>query len=411
MSEHVLVIGKVWPEPSSSAAGRRMLQLIHIFLSKNWKVSFASAANKSEHAFNLDALNIEQFSIELNNNSFDLFVKTLQPSLILFDRFTTEEQFGWRVAEQCPDALRLLDTEDLHCLRAARQLAFKEQRAFEYNDLASDIAKREIASIYRCDLSLIISETEMEILRSFFKVDDHLLHYLPFLAEAPDEETTNSLPQFSDRSGFISIGNFLHEPNWDAVLFLKQEIWPLIRKELPKAELHVYGAYPSQKVFALHNAKEGFLVKGRANDVNEVMRHARVCLAPLRFGAGLKGKLLDAMLNGTPSVTTDIGAESMHGNLPWPGDIKNSAAEISAAAIKLYTEEATWEKAQQHAYAILKACYAPQKHSATLLTAIADIKHNLFQHRLHNFTGSMLMHHHALSTRYMALWIEAKNKK
>jgi hypothetical protein len=82
-----------------------------------------------------------------------------------------EEQFGWRVAENCPKAIRLLDTEDLHCLRTARQKAFKENRAFALNDLLSEeVAKREIASILRCDLSFIISEFEMTILKEVFKL-------------------------------------------------------------------------------------------------------------------------------------------------------------------------------------------------------------------------------------------------
>ena len=83
----------------------------------------------------------------------------------------------------------------------------------------------------------------------------------------------------------------MHEPNWQSVLHLKNIIWPLIKKQLPKAEVHIYGAYPSQKVLQLNNKKDAFLVKGRAENVASVMEKAKVCLAPLLFGAGLKGKL------------------------------------------------------------------------------------------------------------------------
>jgi len=161
----------------------------------------------------------------------------------------TEEQFGWRVAEQCPGALRILDTEDLHCLRVGRQLALKEERQFKNNDLISDHAKREIASIYRCDLSLIISPIEMGNLRDFFRVDTSLLHYLPFMLESIINEEKNKWLPYEERKHFISIGNFLHEPNWDAVRYLKEEIWSKIRYKLPDAELHIYGAYSSDKFF------------------------------------------------------------------------------------------------------------------------------------------------------------------
>ena len=109
-----------------------------------------------------------------------------------------------------------------------------------------------------------------------------LLHYLPFMLQVISSETINEVPKFKERQHFISIGNFLHEPNYNSVLYLKETIWPLIQQQLPKVELHVYGAYASQKVNQLHNKKEGFLIKGFAVDVNQVMQNAKVCLAPLQ---------------------------------------------------------------------------------------------------------------------------------
>ena len=88
--------------------------------------------------------------------------------MVLFDRFMMEEQFGWRVVENCPNALRLLDTEDLHCLRQARQLALKEDRTFTTEDLFSDIAKREIAStatVFECAISVSKKLRAIRLLR------------------------------------------------------------------------------------------------------------------------------------------------------------------------------------------------------------------------------------------------------
>ena len=175
--KNLLVIGTVWPEPKSSAAGSRMLQLIDFFSSQNFVITFVSAAEKSQYMFDLAEINIDLQSIVLNSDSFDIFIKNLNPSVVLFDRFITEEQFGWRVAENCPDAMRILDTEDLHCLRLARQFAIKQNKSFVINDLFSDTAKREIASIFRCDLSLIISDYEMKFLTDVFEVKPSLLHY------------------------------------------------------------------------------------------------------------------------------------------------------------------------------------------------------------------------------------------
>ena len=410
--KNILIIGSVWPEPRSSAAGSRMMQLIKSFQAQKWKITFASIASESDFMIDLIENQIEKANIKLNDESFDEFVSALKPDLVLFDRFMTEEQFGWRVTEKCPNAMKVLDTEDLHCLRAARQKAYKENYIFHLDDLLfEDVAKREIASILRCDLSLIISTYEMKILKDVFKIDESLLMYLPFMLPTIDEETQQSWLPFEERNHFITIGNFLHEPNYQAVIFLKKEIWPLIRKKLPEAEMHIFGAYPSEKVNQLNNPKEGFLVKGRVRNVEDVMLKARVCLAPLVFGAGLKGKLIDAMQCGTPNVSTHIAAEAMHDGLPWCGYIANLPKDFADDAVKLYTNETVWQKFQQNGVAIINQNFEERFWDAKLIERIIEMNRNLLDYRKQNFLGVMLQHHTLTSTKYLSKWIEEKNKK
>ena len=401
MEQKLLIIGSVWPEPKSSAAGGRMLQLITFFQAIHYKITFASPCAKTENAFNLDALGIPQVAIVLNDAGFDEFVKTLNPNIVLFDRFMMEEQFGWRVANQCPNALRILDTEDLHCLRKGRHQAIKDGKPFDKTYLFNEIAKREIASIYRSDLSLIISEVEMEILKSDFKVDVSLLMYVPFLLEGISEETIKKIPSFNKREHFITIGNFLHEPNFNAVLYLKETIWPLIRKQLPKTELHTYGAYASQKVNQLHNEKDGFLIKGFAEDVNTVMQQSKLCLAPLRFGAGLKGKLMDAMQNGTPCVMTSLASEGMFGNLDVNGFVEDHPLEFAHKAVQLYQHETLWNEKQQNGFETINKRFNKNEFQQKLALIINETKRNLNTIRRNNFTGQMLQHHTMQSTKFM----------
>lgn len=409
-NQQVLIIGMVWPEPNSSAAGIRMLQLIDLLQRQNCCVTFASAAADSDFMVDLKAIGVSKATIALNDSSFDVFVKALNPSIVLFDRFAIEEQFGWRVAENCPQALRILETVDLHCLRLARQKAFKDKSDFTKSDLFSDIAKREIASILRSDISLLISETEIEVLQNDFKIDPSLLYYLPFLVHPIDAVAVESWPKFEDRKDFVFIGNFLHEPNWNAVQYLKETIWPLIHPKMPEVAMRIYGAYPSQKVLQLHNPKEHFFIMGRAKSAEEVVRKARIVLAPLRFGAGAKGKLIEAMQCGTPSVTTTIGAESMHGNLPWNGIIVDEAAAIATAAIQLYQDEKLWEQARKNGVKIVNQRYSKLLFEADFINRMRYVQNNLEDHRLANFIGSLLLHHTLASTKYMSRWIEAKNK-
>ena len=409
--QQVLIIGYVWVEPNSSAAGSRMMQLIEQFLKQNWKITFASPAQKSENATNLNSIGIDVVSIELNSSTFDDFIKELQPTIVMFDRFMMEEQFGWRVAENCPNALRILDTEDLHFLRKIRHQQIKREEEFTTTALLkSNEAKREIASILRCDLSLIISTYEMELLKSVFKIDENLLYYLPFLLDEIDEQQTKNWNSFEEREHFVFIGNFFHKPNVDAVLTLKNHIWKHIRKQLPKAEIHIYGAYANQQINQLHNKKEGFLIKGFANDAKEVVENARVVLAPLNFGAGIKGKLTEAMICGTPSVTTNIGAEGMHKSLPWNGFVTDDYNEFSEKAIQLYTDKTIWETSQNNGIEIINQIYDKEKIGLPFIKLIKEIQDNLEQHRTHNFLGNMLQHQSLQATKFMSKWIEEKNK-
>jgi glycosyltransferase involved in cell wall biosynthesis len=406
-AKKLLIIGFVWPEPTSSAAGTRMIQLVDLFLSKGYHITFTSAASKSDFSYNFSKTGVIEQEIKLNNESFNIFLKELNPEIVLFDRFMVEEQYGWRVQQECPDALRILDTEDLHCLRSARQQSNKKEQTLE---LFSDTAKREIASILRCDLSLIISEVEMDILKEQFKIDSSLIYYLPFLEEEINSNTIENWIPFEDRADFVFIGNFLHEPNWNTVQFLKTKIWPSLRKKLPNASMNIYGSYASQKVLQLDNKTEKFIIKGRAIDAKETISKHKILLAPIQFGAGIKGKFIDAMQVGTPSVTTSVGAEAMKGNLNWNGIIENDPDLFIEEAVKLYQDKSAWQIAQQNGVKIINERYSAKSFSEPFIREIERLASDLIAHRQNNFFGQILNHHTAQSTKYMSLWIQEKNR-
>lgn len=403
--KNLVIIGKVFPEPNSTAAGYRMIQLMDLFLTQNYQITFLSTATISENSFDLSSKNIQFQNIILNDNSFDELIKNLDPEIVIFDRFTTEEQFGWRVSEQVPNAVKILDTEDLHFLRNAREKAFKQNKVLENSDLINCVFKRELASILRCDLSLIISEFEMNLLIEKFKMDENILFYLPLFGAVKKPETS-----FSGRKNFISIGNFLHEPNWQTVLQLKK-IWKGIKKQLPEAEIHIYGAYATEKVFQLHNEKEGFIIKGRAENVESVFNTGKVLLAPIPFGAGIKGKLLESMQFGLPNVTSAVGAEAMHENLDWNGFITDNETEFVEKAVLLYQDENLWRKSQENGFKIIENRFKKELFEPNFIHKIQEISENLESHRNQNFLGQILQHHTLQSTKYLSKWIEEKNKK
>ncbi|MDO6747989.1 glycosyltransferase [Gilvimarinus sp. 1_MG-2023] len=420
MNNCALIIGYVWPEPNSSAAGSRIVQLVQALQDGGFDVHFACAAAPTDHQIDLSSLKVTPHTVALNCSSFDEFVEQLQPRVVLFDRFVTEEQFGWRVAQSCPDALRVLDTEDLHSLRYARQALLKQSLqasasvgpVLAGSDVIfsamrdSDMILREVAAIFRCDLTLMISDYEIQLLTDYCHVPASLLYHLPFMVQS-----SNRLqPSFAARQNFVSIGNFRHAPNWDAVLWLKQSIWPLLRKLCPDAELHIYGAYPPKKATDLTNARERFLVKGWADNAQQVVENSRVLLAPLRFGAGIKGKLIDAMQTATPSVVTSIAAESMAGDHPWPGRLADTAEAFAQEAATLYGSESDWADAARLCRPLLQARYDFSGHTSDFLRLINERLSNLESYRRDNFLAAMFQYHSARSTEFMSRWIEVKSR-
>lgn len=430
---NVVVVGYVWPEPNSSAAGQNMLSIIERFLAANFNVTFLTAATDSEHKADLLTMGVNVQSVALNCSSFNALIADIAPDVVVFDRYMTEEQFSWRVKEVCPNALRVLNTEDLHSLRHARHEAVKKHGDASLAHLHTELAQREIASIIRSDLTLVISKKEMALLTESYGVPSAQLQYHP-LVVGP---SISSTPSFEQRSHFIHIGNFRHAPNWDAVLQLKQHLWPSIKKALPHAELHIYGAYPPKKATQLHNEKQGFLVKGWASDVESVMMNAKALIAPLRFGAGIKGKLLDAMRCGTPSITTWIGAEGIAEDsvdvdsgmnvkpekevknlqsAQWPGalcdaDITDSSVirDYVERAAALYENENIWSLANKHTASLLDV-FKQQQPEVPLIERINELKQGLGKHRDTLFMQSLLWHQTLAASKYMSQWIEAKSK-
>lgn len=384
-----------------------MLQLINLFIEQGYTVHFGTSALEGPHSVDLASLGVVLDEIKLNDPSFDTYIKSLNPDVVMFDRFVMEEHYGWRIVEHCPQAIRILDTEDLHFLRKARETSIKKHGDLSQTDLFTEAAKRELASIMRCDLSLIISEFEVALLTATFGIPSALLQYLPFMV---DDNKIESGKGYEFRSGFMTIGNYHHLPNVNSVLYLKNVIWPRIKSKLPSATLSVYGNYAGQQITQLHNDKEKFLIKGWAPSVEEAMKSARVCLAPLRYGAGLKGKILDAMIHGTPIVTTSIGAEGMYGSFKSQMPVSNDEDQIATMAVELHEDSEKWNTARDVGFEIIDHRFRRSKVQASFIEQLTQLQSRLIHHRKQNFLGQVFQHHTLQATRYMSRWIEEKNR-
>ena len=252
----------------------------------------------------------------------------------------------------------------------------------------------------------------MRLLTDFYRVPNQQLYYLPLDVG----EVLANTPSFHQRQDIVTIGNFRHAPNWDAVLQLKQTIWPKIRQALPRVNLRIYGAYPPKKATQLHNPKQGFFVEGWAEEATTVISNAKILIAPVRFGAGIKGKLLDAMRCATPSLTTWIGAEGLgeliaeeNAQNLWAGAICATPEEFAHHAKHLYTNEEAWTQAASQGMQIFSA-YQKETNSGHVINTLEQLVTTRDAHRQGLFLQSLLWHQTLNASKYMSQWIEAKNK-
>ncbi|WP_236250524.1 glycosyltransferase family 4 protein [Microbulbifer sp. ALW1] len=397
-----LLIAKQWPEPTSTAAGRRTLDLLDLLAEAGYQVEIGCPAQPTPFQAKTG---YAEHQIEVNASSFDDWVRALNPSLVIYDRFMMEEQFGWRVREQCPNAVTVLDTSDFHSLREARHQALKSSQPL---NLFHPIAEREIAAIARCDLTIMISQVEVDLLKQHFCLPDWQLHYLPFLVrEIPDAE---SLPDFAERQHLVMIGGFKHAPNRDATIWLAEEVWPRLHRILPGVECHVYGAYSDHAMHRLSNPASGFRVHGRTEDALATLMRYRLNLAPLRFGAGQKGKILEGWLSGTPTVTTTIGAESMAPDDAWGYLLDDTPEQFAAIVAQLYQNETDWLAVRDAGMCALETGFSYRDHSDAFIQRIEEVAENLDAHRNRNIWGRILRRTEHRAEEFMSRWIEAKNK-
>lgn len=369
------------------------------------EVHVASAAQRTEFSLAGDSAGFVEHDIAVNDDAFDAWLAALAPDIVVFDRYVMEEQFGWRVSTVCPMALRVLDTSDLHCLRDARAQQVKQGGALM---LFNDTAVREIAAIARCDLTLLISPYEHRLLMEHFQVPEFLLHHTPFMLTPLPAAT--ALPPFTARQHLVMIGNFLHEPNWDATRWLREQ-WPQWRHRFPLGtEVHVYGGYASEKVWQLHSPAEGFHIKGRAEDAVSTLAQYRINLAYLRYGAGIKGKVADAWLAGTPTVASPIAAEGMHGDLPWGSQVSDDPETFFTTAAELYQHPEQWQQAFEQGRRIAEQCHDTLMESVALSGRLLELQQDLANHRQYNLWGRVLHQQQYRATEYMSRWITEKNR-
>jgi len=226
----------------------------------------------------------------------------------------------------------VFDTIDLHFLRERRRAEVSGSESIKAE--SERLKMIELTWAKKSDLTIVVSEDEKQILEKEgvenVKVIPNIHHVV---------ETASN---FEDREGLMFIGSFQHPPNEDAVLWFVDEIFPLIKERIGDIRFYVVGSSPTSKIKKLNSSE--IIVTGYVQDVSFYFNKSRVFVAPLRYGAGLKGKVGQAMSYGLPTVTTSIGAEGFVREKELPFIVRDDPEGFAAAVVELYTNKPLWER-------------------------------------------------------------------
>ncbi|GFH49881.1 hypothetical protein CTEN210_06357 [Chaetoceros tenuissimus] len=385
----------LFPQPNASAAGVRTVELLNHFASSSDSFSQvhygcglrADDSQRHEMKKLLPNVHIHHFPPNREEEIKEVLHSSTFRDLktVVFDRFFAEEAYSHYFYNHRPDVMRVLDMQDMHSLRYYRHEQIKAYDVESKGVLSLDFFKgtyasnlptcqmdavnkskkkdassmllRELSSIHRSDLSLVCSPYELKVLSDEYLIPHSKMGLAPFFTE-PKSKYYGSDYSFSKRSNFVSLGGFKHPPNIDQVLML-QRLWPRIREQIPDAKIYVYGSYPPPRIKQMHDPKKGFIVKGYVDNLDDALATSRVMLAPVRFGAGIKGKIIDSWMYGCPVVTTPIGMEGISSDDTklWDTSVAHDDDSFIERAVSLYKVKALWDDNQRQARLILETSF------------------------------------------------------
>jgi len=332
----VLVIDAVTPEPDKDSGSMRMVAMLEILRDMGYQVAFMpeNLAWTTPYTRDLQMRGIEMLHhpwvsdrddwLDHNGSGLDLVIVSrhyvLTPLLPLLRRC-------------CRKASIVFDTVDLHFLREERMAELTGDAGA--GRMARRTRRAELDLIRHCDATLVVSPVEKRLLEEIEpKARIRVLSNI--------HRIHGRSRDWAERRDLMFVGGFQHPPNVDAAEWLIDEIMPRVLSRLPGVRLHVIGSRMPEKL--RERRAEGVVLHGYVEDLTPYLEGSRLSLAPLRYGAGVKGKVNQAMAWGLPVVATGCAAEGMYLEHGQDVLIADDAEAFAAAIVHAYQDEALWTK-------------------------------------------------------------------
>ena len=346
---HVLIIDSYTPRPDRDAGSVRMFEMCRILRRVGCHVTFVAEnrAHDGDYARALQTVGVEMLyhpylpSIEQHLREFGDRYRA-----VILSRVDVAREFVPLVKRHCPNALRVFDTVDLHFLRETRRAQVASDLAVSQADR---LKQQELGVARACDVTVVVSSVERELLAREAR---DLQVELVSLIVTPDRTE----PAFSERQGMLYVANFHHPPNGDALEDYLRNIHQLVLSRLPDMRLTVIGAHVPERLQRM--ASDSVRFAGPVADLRPMFAGARLSIAPLRYGAGIKGKVMTSLAYGVPAVTTTIGAEGMEVRHGEDILIADTPDAFAAAVVSLHSDEQLWTRLARQGFEAVAAQFS-----------------------------------------------------
>ncbi len=336
ISVRVLMLDHAFPHVDSDAGSYAAFQEIRLLQSLGAKVTFIprNLAWMDRHTTTLENIGVEclyapfVMSIEdyIRDHGADY-------DLVYITRFRIADEFIPLIRRYAPAAKIILNLADLHFLRELREAA-AGTKDYSY-ERALDTRDQELRTVSSVDVTLSYTDVEATVIQSHLFAGAKV-GKVPWVVDVSERPR----PKFANTRDILFLGGFAHHPNSEAVKFFALSVMPRIREKLPEVRFRVVGSRPPPDILALES--DSVEIVGFVRDLNALFDSARVYVAPLLAGAGIKGKVVEGMAQGIPSVVSPIAAEGTGLATGFDCFVARTVEEWVDSVVNLYTNEALW---------------------------------------------------------------------
>lgn len=365
-SMRALFIDAITPTPDRDSGSIDAFNTMIMLREMGFQVTFAPVSNFlfcKPYTENLQFEGIEVLHAPFTQNLINhLRSSNNRYDLVFACRYNILESNYSNIKKYCKNAKIIFHTVDLHYLRLQREAdLFKNINLIR---IADETKKIELDLIKKSDIATVVSDVEEEILRE--SVQPFNVRKLPYTRKIRGRNAS-----YQERSGIIFVGSYQHPPNIDAVLFFTKEVLPLVHKFLPEVVFNIVGADPPREIQALENP--GIIVHGHVKNLESLMDKMRLSVAPLRYGAGIKGKVGQSLGSGVPVVATKLAAEGMGLKHNEEILIAHEPSEIAKYIFEAYTNKDLWEKLSNQGIRAAESKYGFKKGYSNLSQILNEL--------------------------------------